>query len=59
MAVEAIDCCSETIDYSIAAGNDEPSDISNCVANSVADDCFNPSQEVEFPQETVILLYHI
>lgn len=35
------------------AGNDEPSDISNCVANSVADDCFNPSQEVEFPQETI------
>ncbi|KAG6608619.1 tRNA pseudouridine synthase Pus10, partial [Cucurbita argyrosperma subsp. sororia] len=33
------------------AGNDEPSDISNCKANSVVDDCFNPSQEAEFPQE--------
>uniref|UniRef100_A0A9I9DDZ4 tRNA pseudouridine(55) synthase n=1 Tax=Cucumis melo TaxID=3656 RepID=A0A9I9DDZ4_CUCME len=33
-------------------GSDEPSDISNCNVNSVADDCINPSQEVIFPQET-------
>lgn len=51
--------------YSIAAGDDEPSDISNCDANSVTDDCLKPSQEVElpksfeFPQEKVCLLYSI
>nr|ADN34134.1 hypothetical protein [Cucumis melo subsp. melo] len=46
------DCSLETIDDSIAVGSDEPSDISNCNVNSVADDCINPSQEVIFPQET-------
>lgn len=56
---------SETIDDSIAAGNDETLDISKFGANSVADNCFNPSQEVElskcfeFPQEKVSLLYSI
>ncbi|XP_022981811.1 uncharacterized protein LOC111480846 [Cucurbita maxima] len=40
------------------AGNDEPSDISNCNANSVVDDCFNPSQEAEFPQEKIGEPYH-
>lgn len=56
MAVGASDCSLETIDDSIAVGSDEPSDISNCNVNSVADDCINPSQEVIFPQETVSLL---
>ena len=57
MSVKASDRSSETNDDSIAAGNDEPSDISNCNANSVVDDCFNPSQEAEFPQEKVSSLH--
>lgn len=64
MTIKTIDHSWETI-HDSAADDDKPSDISILDANSVSDDCFNPSQEVElpkcfeFPIEKVSLLYII